>query len=212
MFGSLPSIFSITSRLPSFSLQEVINLLTFGAFFVWHKRTKACFANGSIFTTDKSSLFPDLKLEILPKFKRDKIRTGKSEGCQKFSVFLSQMFSTKNIVETWRNIFFLFILFLFEILNFNYQQFHEFFKRNFRAESRLKLFSFLSSFKIQKSLLRLSQNVNKLINSAYSAQLAGDDKAARLSGLSNAQGRRKVWKSRGVDCDVVGVIFPYWFE
>ena len=100
MFGSLPSIFSITSWLPSFSLQEVINLLTFGAFFVWHKRTKACFANGSIFTTDKSSLFPDLKLEILPKFKRDKIKTEKSEGCQKFSVFLFQMFSTKNTVET----------------------------------------------------------------------------------------------------------------
>ena len=51
-----------------------------------------------------------------------------------------------------------------------------------------------------KSLLRLSQNVNKLINSAYSAQLAGDDKAARLSGLSNEQGRRKVWKSKGQNC------------
>ena len=60
-----------------------------------------------------------------------------------------------------------------------------------------------------KSLLRLSQNVNKLINSAYSAQLAGDDKAARLSGLSNAQGRRKVYKFRGVNCDLVGVICPY---
>ena len=96
----LASFLSRAGRLPSFSLQEVINLLTFGAFFVWHKRTKACFANGSIFTTDKSSLFPDLKLEILPKFKRDKIRTEKSEGCQKFSVFLFQMFSTKNTVET----------------------------------------------------------------------------------------------------------------
>jgi hypothetical protein len=92
------------------------------------------------------------------------------------------MFSTKNI------------LFLFEILNFNYQQFHEFSKRNekhnFRAESRLKLFFFFIFFQNSKfsvkSLVRLSQNVNKLINSAYSAQLAGDDKAARLSGLSNA--------------------------
>ena len=145
----LASFLSRAGRLPSFSLQEVINLLTFGAFFVWHKRTKACFANGSIFTTDKSSLFPDLKLEILPKFKRDKIRTGKSEGCQKFSVFsLPNVFHQKYRWNLTQH-FFLFILFLFEILNFNYQPFHEFFKRNFRAESRLKLSSFLSSFKIQ---------------------------------------------------------------
>ena len=78
----VPSIFSITSSsAPVFQLarsHKSFNVRCF--FFVWHKRTKACFANGSIFTTDKSSLFPDLKLEILPKFKRDKIRTGKQEG------------------------------------------------------------------------------------------------------------------------------------
>ena len=107
--------------------------------------------------------------------------------------------------------FFLFILFLFEILNFNYQPFHEFFKSRLKLSSFLSIFFQNSKFSV-KSFLRLSQNVNKLINSAYSAQLAGDDKAARLSGLSNDQGRRKVWKSRGVDCDVVGIICPYWIE
>ena len=97
----LASFLSRAGRLPSFSLQEVINLLTFGAFFSFGTKGQKHVSQMGLFSLpNKSSLFPDLKLEILPKFKRDKIRTGKSEGCQEFSVFLFQMFSTKNIVET----------------------------------------------------------------------------------------------------------------
>ena len=135
MFGSLPSIFSITSSsAPVIQLarsHKSFNVRCF--FFVWHKRTKACFANGSIFTTDKSSLFPDLKLEILPKFKRDKIRTGKSEV---FRFSLPNVFHQKIPLKLDP-----FILFVFEILNFNYQQLHDSFKRN-----KKRIFSFETFF------------------------------------------------------------------
>ena len=96
--------------------------------------------------------------------------------------FLFQCFPIKHGVETsWAHI--LFISFSwFEILN--QKKDHVLFLNSF-------IFPQNSKFSV-KLLLRLSQNVNKLIKSAYSAQLAGDDKAARWSGLSNVQGRRNL--------------------
>ena len=61
MFGSLPNFFSITSRLPSFSLQEVINLLTFGAFFRLAQKDKSMFRKWVYFHYRQIFTFPRLE-------------------------------------------------------------------------------------------------------------------------------------------------------
>ena len=100
----LASFLSRAARLQSFSLQEVINLLTFGAFFSFGTKGQKPVSQMGLFSLPTNLHFSQTwNLKFYPN--SNEIKSG--QGSQKFSVFLFQMFSTKNTVETWSNIFFI---------------------------------------------------------------------------------------------------------
>ena len=126
----LASFLSRAGRLPSFSLQEVINLLTFGAFFSFGTKGQKHVSQMGLFSLPTNLHFSQTwNLKFYPNSNEIKSGQGSRKDVRSFPFFSSKCFPPKILLKL-DTTFFLFILFLFEILNFNYQQFHEFSKRN----------------------------------------------------------------------------------
>jgi len=154
MFGSLPSIFSITSRsAPVIQLARSHKSFNVRCFFSFSTKGQKHVSQMGLFSLPTNLHFSQTwNLKFYPNSNEIKSGQGSRKDVIRFPFFSSKCFPPKLPLKLDATFFF-FILFLFEILNFDYQQFHKFSKRNkkriFRAESRLKLSSFLSSFKIQ---------------------------------------------------------------
>ena len=98
----LASFLSRAARLQSFSLQEVINLLTFGAFFSFGTKGQKHVSQMGLFSLPTNLHFSQTwNLKFYPNSNEIKSGQGSQKDVRSFPFFSSKCFPPKNTVETW---------------------------------------------------------------------------------------------------------------